>query len=84
MLKESTDHILSRRELLVRILRFSLLALLFGGGLASLGKRRRLLREGKCLNSGICPSCRVFTDCGHPRALSLKAKSNHHPSQEAR
>ena len=44
------------------------------GGLAVFGeaKRRRLLREGKCVGRGVCDGCGVFGDCGLPLAISLK------------
>lgn len=48
------------------------------GGLLALGagaavvKRQRLLREGQCLDRGICGQCRLIEDCGLPRALSVK------------
>jgi hypothetical protein len=41
----------------------------------SLWKRRRLVREGKCEDpqgrTG-CAACRLYADCGLPRALSVK------------
>ena len=62
----------TRRSLITRLLRrASLVVLGLGGGAAAL-KRRRLLREGQCLNLGICRGCDVFDDCGLPRALSTR------------
>jgi hypothetical protein len=55
-----------------RALRSASLALLGLGGGAVVVKRRRLLREGKCLNRGVCRDCGVFEDCGLPRALSTR------------
>lgn len=46
---------------------------LFAG--ASVHKRRRLVREGKCLDTQGrtgCQACGVFNECGLPRALSVK------------
>jgi hypothetical protein len=41
------------------------------GGVAAM-KRGRLMREGKCVNRGVCSGCEVFEDCGLPRALSVR------------
>ena len=62
----------ARRQFLTRALRNASLALLGLGGGAVVVKRRRLLREGKCLNDGMCKQCGVFEDCGLPRALSTR------------
>jgi hypothetical protein len=63
----------TRRLLITRLLRHASLAVLgLAGGAAAL-KRRRLLREGNCLNLGICRGCTVFDDCGLPRALSTRS-----------
>jgi hypothetical protein len=61
-----------RRQFVTRALRNASLAVLGLAGGAVVMKRRRLLREGKCLNSGMCRACRVFEDCGLPRALSTR------------
>jgi len=42
------------------------------GGGALLAKRQRLLREGVCINDGICNGCQVLARCGLPRALIVK------------
>jgi len=55
------------------MLRNMSLAVLGLAGGAAVIKRRRLLREGKCLNQGICGACEVFDDCGLPRALSTRS-----------
>jgi hypothetical protein len=62
----------SRRELLAGILRYGTLGALGAAGGAGLTKRRRLVREGKCISRGICRGCEVFADCGLPQALSAK------------
>ncbi|MBP7049489.1 MAG: hypothetical protein KBE65_00575 [Phycisphaerae bacterium] len=62
----------ARRQFITRALRGAGLTLLGLGGGAVVLKRRRLLREGKCLNSGMCRECVVFADCGLPRALSTR------------
>ena len=63
----------ARRRFVVRALRGACLGLLAIGGGAAFVKRRKLLREGKCLNRGMCRGCAVFEDCGLPRALSTRS-----------
>lgn len=63
----------SRRQFFLRGLRNATLGLLTAAGASAFIKRRRLLREGKCLNQGICGGCKVFEGCGLPRALSVKS-----------
>jgi hypothetical protein len=62
----------SRRQLLTGVLRYATLGLLGTAGGSVIAKRRRLVREGKCINRGICGGCAVFEKCGLPRALSTK------------
>jgi hypothetical protein len=62
----------NRRQLLEGALRYATLGLLTAGGYAIFSKRNRLLREGKCINSGICTGCEVFKQCGLPQALSAR------------
>ena len=53
-------------------LRYTALGLVgFCAGLAIV-KRRRLIKEGKCIERGICGGCKVYEDCGLPQALSKK------------
>ncbi len=62
----------SRRRLLECTLRYSTLGLLGAVGGWAFAKRGRLIREGKCVNGGICRGCRVYEKCGLPQALSAK------------
>jgi hypothetical protein len=62
----------ARRSLFIRGLRQGALALLAAGGGAVWAKRRRLVREGKCVSQGVCSGCSVLSQCGLPRALSMK------------
>ena len=62
----------SRRQLLAGVFRYATLGLLTAGAGALFAKRRRLVREGKCINKGICRGCEVFEKCGLPQALSAK------------
>jgi len=66
------ESIHARRQFFRSMLRNVSLALLgTAGGVAAI-KRGRLMREGKCVNRGICSGCEVFEDCGLPRALSVR------------
>ena len=62
----------SRRKLLEAALRYGTLGLLGAAGGTFFAKRRRLTREGKCINDGVCRGCEVFQKCGLPPALSAK------------
>jgi len=62
----------SRRQLFAGALRYVTLGLFAAGAGSVVAKRRRLLREGKCINGGICCGCEVFEKCGLPQALSAK------------
>jgi len=66
------NRLQARRQFVTRALRNASLALLALSGGAVVVKRRRLLREGKCLSRGMCRDCTVFEDCGLPRALSTR------------
>ena len=61
-----------RRQLFARGLRYLTGGLLVLAGGFTVAKRQRLLREGKCLNRGICGQCQLIDACGLPRALSVK------------
>jgi hypothetical protein len=62
----------SRRQLLAGALRYVTLGLLTAGGAATFAKRQRLVREGKCINSGICTGCKVLEQCSLPQSLSAR------------
>ena len=66
------EPIHARRQFFRGLLRNVSLALLGTAGGAAVVKRGRLMREGKCVNRGICSGCEVFEDCGLPRALSVR------------
>ncbi|TKJ37336.1 MAG: hypothetical protein CEE38_07480 [Planctomycetes bacterium B3_Pla] len=65
----------NRRELFAGVLRYVALGLLTAGGAGIVAKRRRLVREGKCINSGHCTGCEVLERCGLPAALSARETS---------
>ena len=71
-MNESTGRIHARRQFCRSMLRNVSLALVGIIGGAAAVKRRRLEREGACVNRGICSGCEVFEECGLPRALSVR------------
>ncbi len=62
----------SRRQLLAGVLRYATLGMLGTAGGFVVARRRKLGREGKCINRGVCRGCEVFEKCGLPQALSAK------------
>jgi hypothetical protein len=62
----------NRRDFLVGVVRYGTLGLIgVAGGLVA-AKRRRLVRQGLCINDGACAGCAVLAQCGLPAALSLR------------
>ena len=62
----------NRRQMMTGTLRYAVLSLVgFFAGYAIV-KRRRLIKEGKCVNRGICAGCNVYKNCRLPQALSRK------------
>jgi hypothetical protein len=62
----------NRRRLLVGSLRYAVLSLFGFIAGSAFTKRRRLLREGICINQGICGGCELYEDCQQPQALSRR------------
>ena len=62
----------NRRQMLIEALRYGTLGLLGIVSGSVVAKRRRLVREGKCINKGICNGCEIFNNCSLPTALSVK------------
>ncbi|MHC4112090.1 MAG: hypothetical protein ACYSUY_13530 [Planctomycetota bacterium] len=71
-MSNSPEQEQNRRHLLAAVLRYATLGLLGTVGASIISKRRRLVREGKCINDGICRGCEVLETCGLPLALSAK------------
>ena len=72
MMRKYFGQFQSRRQLFAGALRYATLGLFAAGAGSVAAKRHRLLREGKCVNGGICGGCEVFEKCGLPQALSAK------------
>ena len=62
----------SRRELLANGLRYVALGALACASAAAIWKRRKLVREGKCIGGQICRGCEIIKQCSLPQALSAK------------
>lgn len=62
----------NRRELFAGALRYAALGLLTVGGAVLFAKRRRLLREGVCINDRFCAGCAILQQCALPEAASAK------------
>ncbi|MHC4459644.1 MAG: hypothetical protein ACYS0I_21600 [Planctomycetota bacterium] len=71
-MSKSPEQEQNRRHLLAAVLRYATLGLLGAAGITAFSKRRRLVREGKCINDGICRGCEILETCGLPLALSAK------------
>lgn len=66
------EEVHSRRDFFTTAFRYAASGTLGAvGGFVAL-KRRRLVKEGKCVNGGICRGCEVFGECVLPQALSAK------------
>ena len=71
-MKERFEHVRNRRELFAGFLRYASLGVLTAGAAGIFAKRRRLVWQGKCVNSGTCAGCEMLARCDLPRALSAK------------
>ena len=72
MNKRLEEYIQSRRHFFIGAARCASLGLLCAAAGLLLAKRRRLMREGVCINDGICEGCEIFEKCRLPLALSAK------------
>ena len=71
-MRERFRHAHSRRELFAAVGRYAALGLLTAGAAGIFAKRRRLVRQGKCIGSGTCTGCEILARCDLPRALSAR------------
>jgi hypothetical protein len=62
----------SRREMFAGALRYTALGLMASASAMLFAKRQRLIRQGLCINSGICAGCEVLENCGLPLAVSAR------------
>lgn len=66
------EKVKNRRQLFTSVLRYAALGVLGVVGGSVFAKRRRLVKNGICINREICKSCGIFQECGLPPALSAK------------
>jgi hypothetical protein len=66
------EKVQNRRQLFTSVLRYAALGVLGVVGGSVFAKRRRLVKNGICINREICQSCGIFQECGLPPALSVK------------
>ena len=62
----------NRRGMIRNSLRYAVVGVLGIGAIVVVRKRRRLIKEGRCENRGICGGCRIYAKCRLPQALSRK------------
>ena len=67
-----TGQAQSRRQLLTEVLRYATLGFWVAVGGSVLVKKRRFVRQGKCINHGVCRGCEILQKCSLPLALSAK------------
>jgi hypothetical protein len=63
MNKRFEEYVQSRRQFFIGAARCASLGLLCAAGCLLLAKRRRLMREGVCINDGLCEGCEIFEKC---------------------
>ncbi len=66
------EKVQNRRQLFTSVLRYAALGVLGVVGGSVFAKRRRLVKNGICINREICKSCGILEECGLPPALSAK------------
>jgi hypothetical protein len=66
------EKVRSRREVLVGMLRYAALGFLTTVSTVLFAKRQRLIRQGLCINRGICTGCKVLENCSLPQAASAR------------
>lgn len=71
-MKKSAEGTQSRREFFAGALRYGALGLMASVSAMLFAKRRRLVRQGLCINSGICAGCEVLENCSLPPAVSAR------------
>lgn len=65
-----------RRELLADAARYAALGLLGGLGGSIFAQKRKVVRQSRCVNRGLCGCCDVFERCTLPQALLEKEVSS--------
>ena len=71
-MNENNLKMKSRRSFFEGALRYGALAVLGLAATKAVVQKHRLVKEGKCVNLGICSGCDIYQNCGLPQALSRK------------
>ncbi|MGD2095789.1 MAG: hypothetical protein PVH77_12350 [Phycisphaerales bacterium] len=71
-MNENPEKERNRREFFTDVLRYVTLGTIGVIGGAVFTKRRKLLKDGICINQGACAGCGIFERCNLPPALSKK------------
>lgn len=71
-MRRQFEKVQSRRQLFTSVLRYAALGVLGAVGGSVFAKKRRLVKNGICINREICRSCGILEECGLPPALSAK------------
>ncbi len=72
-MRKHFTEVQSRREMLAGALRYTVLGLMAAGVSVLFAKRRRLVRNGRCINnSEICTGCKILQDCSLPQATTAR------------
>ena len=67
-----SESIQSRRDLLTKAFRYTILAVLGVISAVISTKRHKLIQQGGCINREICSDCEAFEKCDLPQALMAK------------
>ncbi len=70
--KMKKPDINKRRNFILSSLRIAAMGLFGFMVFHSVKKNKRLIRENKCVNRGLCCNCQIFSNCSLPQALSAK------------
>jgi hypothetical protein len=71
-MNENPEKERNRREFFIDVLRYVTLGMIGVIGGVVFTKRRKLLKDGICINEGVCADCGIFEQCNLPPALSEK------------
>lgn len=71
-MNENQQQNQSRRELLVRAMRYASAGFLAALGGSVFAKRYKLMKQGECINRGPCTNCEFLRQCELPQALAAK------------
>jgi hypothetical protein len=74
-MSENPEQTKNRREFFTDVFRYATLGAIGAIGGAVFAKRRKLLKDGICINERVCNGCGIYEQCNLPPALSKKQLS---------